>query len=259
MEVATNGTCANRYTNTWIRSTPKTTETGGSLRGPLLGRPKTLSNLCRPTDALLEVWSFSCIFFHVGVDAPLRFPTFFEHIYALPTTALWLSRIRRKGPKNMQAAVFPAAVKCAVRCTRPAVLIVVHPAYVVRCSFVVATLLFPTPMVFSCEKKNARTSTFIHLKLTVRTLPGNKPGGEKFDVIYTIHCPIHLPFPKRACRQFFYYLALCLTLTLTTTTNNWGRWWYNLTVLPTPQPLHPLPGEYVPPTTGTHAELLLCV
>ena len=41
-------------------------------------------------------------------------------------------------------------------------------------------------------------------------------------------------------RRFFHHLALSLTLT-PITTNYWGTWWYVLTILSTPQPLHPFP------------------
>ena len=44
--------------------------------------------------------------------------------------------------RSMQAAGFLAAIKCAVRCARPSVLVVVHPDCVVHCSFVVVTLPF---------------------------------------------------------------------------------------------------------------------
>ena len=49
----------------------------------------------------------------------------------------------------MQAAGFMAAVKCkAVRCACPSVLVAVHPACCVRCSFVSVILLFPTANLF---------------------------------------------------------------------------------------------------------------
>ena len=44
--------------------------------------------------------------------------------------------------KYIQAAGFLAAVKCAVRCARRSVVVVVQPACAVRCSFVAVTLLF---------------------------------------------------------------------------------------------------------------------
>ena len=46
--------------------------------------------------------------------------------------------------KYIKDAGFLPATKCAVRCARGSVLIVVHAACAVRCSFVVMTFLFPT-------------------------------------------------------------------------------------------------------------------
>ena len=110
-------------------------------RAPLLRLSRSLSYLFGPTDALFAVCSILCLFFfyRAGVVNSLSFPTFFT--YALLITALGVSRIRRKGLKHMQALGLLAAVKCAVRCARLSVLVVVHPACV-RCSFDVI-LLFP--------------------------------------------------------------------------------------------------------------------
>ena len=56
-----------------------------------------------------------------------------------------------------------------------------------------------------------------------------------------ILCPILVPFPEHVWRQIFHHFPLSWALTPTTTTNYWGRWWYILTILPIPQPLHPFP------------------
>ena len=54
----------------------------------------------------------------------------------------------------MQLYGFLAAVKFAVRCACRSVLVVVQPAYAVRCSFVVVALLFPTSTIFFLRNKH---------------------------------------------------------------------------------------------------------
>ena len=54
---------------------------------------------------------------------------------ALLTTALCPNRIPRKAMNYMQAAGFLAAVKCAVRCARRSVVVVVQPACAVLLYF----------------------------------------------------------------------------------------------------------------------------
>ena len=69
---------------------------------------------------------------------------------ALLTTALCPNRIPRKAMNYMQAAGFLAAVKCAVRCARRSVVVVVQPACTVRWFFVAVTVtvLFPTCTIY---------------------------------------------------------------------------------------------------------------
>ena len=95
---------------------------------PLHGRSKPHSLFFGPADALLAACSFLCQFFRAGVVTSFRL-----HIFkcALLTTALWVSRIRRKALKHtavyrLRESSLP--LKCAVRCTHRPVLVVLHAA-----------------------------------------------------------------------------------------------------------------------------------
>ena len=113
----------------------------------LLGQSKTLSYLLGPTDALLAVCFFLCIFSKQASLVRLRYHDTFFYLYLTNHSAV--SKPHPTECAEMYAAAgFLAAVKCAVRCARRSVVVVVRLACAVRCSFVAVTLLFPTSMIF---------------------------------------------------------------------------------------------------------------
>ena len=81
VEVATNGSCTNRHTNTRPRSTPKTTETGDASRGRLSLDDIKRSLTCLVRRMLcLQFALFFLSFFRARVVASFRFPTSCLHM-----------------------------------------------------------------------------------------------------------------------------------------------------------------------------------
>ena len=152
---------------TWSRSTPKTTETGDASRGRLSSddQNRSLSSFFGPADALLAPWSFLCQFFRACVVSSFSLHLF---TYALLTTALWVSRIRRKALKytvyRLQESSLLSSVLFSVHTALCWSLCTPLVCAVVGCSFFfVLTFLFPTATWFSFffkgEINKTRTST----------------------------------------------------------------------------------------------------
>ena len=131
------GSCACRDTKNlatpkpWPRSTPKTTETGDASRGRLCSDDQN-----RPLLFLVRMLCWQLALFSVSFSIRGVVTSFRLHLFTctLLTTALCVSRIRRKALICLQAAGSIAATNCAVRCAHCSVLVVVHAACLC-CSF----------------------------------------------------------------------------------------------------------------------------
>ena len=109
--------------------------------------------------------------------------------YALLTIALRVSRIRRTALTYIHAAGFLAAINCSVRCARRPVLVAVHAACAVCCSFVVLTFVFPTAtyVIFGKNKQDAYEDIHpIYSILRARRLRRKDPWGERFLTLYSV-------------------------------------------------------------------------
>ena len=111
---------------------------------------QTLSLLLGPTDALLAVCSFLCLFSEQPSLVRLGYHGTFFYLYLANHSAV--GKWHPMGGAEIDAGCgIPGCSKlCCSMCT-PSVVIVVQPAGTVCCFFVAITLLFPTSTIF-CPK-----------------------------------------------------------------------------------------------------------
>ena len=103
-----------------------------------------------------------------------------------------------------------------MRCARPYALVVMHPTSAIRCSFVVATCLFPTATNLFRETKSVRAHPSILCTTCDPYLAWAKPRGREVRCTRHAYCPmsspsrLHSPSPLPGAPVVSIFPPLCL-------------------------------------------------